>query len=219
MPLKRIWRASRLERPAAQHLCAGLRHGLGSRKNLLSRFHRTRPRHHHNLVPAHVDPVGQLDDRSLWSKTPPRQFVRRTDAMNFLHPRQQLEIANIKINPRPDRSQHGHPRPRRAVHFKSDLHQVLDHLLNQLLVRAFLHRHNHKNLSIEFGLKLLALKDVLVFPKSLGIPSEVEEPASPLPATPQSFTSESNSVPASAASGLDTISSFCTFRITSIMRS
>ena len=67
--------------------------------------------------------------------------------MNFLHPRQQLEIANIKINPRPDRSQHGHPRPGRAVHFKSDLHQVLDHLLNQLLVRAFLHRHNHKNLS------------------------------------------------------------------------
>ena len=32
MPLKRIWRAARLERPAAQHLCAGLRHGLGSRK-------------------------------------------------------------------------------------------------------------------------------------------------------------------------------------------
>jgi hypothetical protein len=31
------------------------------------------------------------------------------------------------------------------VHFKPHLHQVFNHLLNQPLIHAFLHRHNHKN--------------------------------------------------------------------------
>jgi hypothetical protein len=34
------------------------------------------------------------------------------------------------------------------MHFKAHLHQVFDHLLNQPLIRAFLHCHNHKILSI-----------------------------------------------------------------------
>ena len=70
--------------------------------------------------------------------------------MNFLYPRQQLHVADVEINPRPHGPEHRHLCPGRAVHLKSDLHQVFDHLLNQLLVRTFLHRHNHKNSAPSF---------------------------------------------------------------------
>jgi hypothetical protein len=65
--------------------------------------------------------------------------------MDFLYAGKQLEVANIKINPRADGAQHSHARARRPVHLEPQLHQVLDDLLYQRLVGAFLHGNNHKN--------------------------------------------------------------------------
>jgi DNA-binding response OmpR family regulator len=67
--------------------------------------------------------------------------------MDFLHPRQQFQVADIEIDPRSHRAQHGLPRPGRPVHLKPHLHQVLNHLLNLPLIRNILHRHNHKKTS------------------------------------------------------------------------
>ena len=70
--------------------------------------------------------------------------------MNFLHSRQQLQDADVEINPRSHRAQHGLPRPGRPVHLKPHLHQVLNHLLNLPLIRHVLHCHNHKKISSSF---------------------------------------------------------------------
>jgi hypothetical protein len=67
--------------------------------------------------------------------------------MDFLHSRQQFQVANIKIDSRSHRAQHGLSRPRRPVHLKPQLHQVLNHLLNLPLVRNVLHRNNHRKVS------------------------------------------------------------------------
>ena len=39
----------------------------------------------------------------------------------------------------------------RAVHFKAELHQVIDHLLNQCFVCAFLHGNNHGKQLLAFS--------------------------------------------------------------------
>jgi hypothetical protein len=64
--------------------------------------------------------------------------------MDFLHARQQFQVADVKINPRTHRAQHGLPRPGRSVHLKPHLHQMLNHLLNLGFGRHVLHCHDHK---------------------------------------------------------------------------
>jgi len=144
VPLKRIWRTPRLERSSPQHFRAGFGHRFCSRKKLLARFHRAGPGHHNDFVPADPNSVAQLDNGPLRPKTSPCEFVGRADPVHFLHARQQFEIADIEIDPRPDRPQNRHPRTSRPVHFKTQLHQVLDYLLYKRLIGTFLHRHNHK---------------------------------------------------------------------------
>jgi hypothetical protein len=64
--------------------------------------------------------------------------------MDFLHSRQQFEIADVEVNPGPDGTQNGHSRAGRPVDFESEFYQVLDDLLYERLVGAFLHGNNHK---------------------------------------------------------------------------
>jgi hypothetical protein len=101
-----------------------------------------------------TNPVAQLNQRPLGPKTSPRQLVRRTDAVDFLDPGKQFQVPDVEFNPRPDGSQDRHPRTRRPVYLETQLHQVLDDLLYQRLISAFLHSNNHKN-----QLLLCALSD------------------------------------------------------------
>ena len=64
--------------------------------------------------------------------------------MNFLHARQQFQVADVEFNSRPHRSQHRHARASGPVHLEARLHQVVNHLLNLALVRGFLHGNNHR---------------------------------------------------------------------------
>jgi len=64
--------------------------------------------------------------------------------VNFLHSGQQLEDADVEINPRPDGSEHGHPRSGGTVHLEAHPHQVLDDLLNLGFFGGFLHGNNHR---------------------------------------------------------------------------
>jgi hypothetical protein len=65
--------------------------------------------------------------------------------MDFLHAGKQFEIANVEINPRADGAQDSHARARRPVHLEPQFHEVLDDLLYQRLLGAFLHGNNHRN--------------------------------------------------------------------------
>ena len=133
--LKRIRRRSRLESAAAQHARARLRHLLSHGKKLLLRFHRAGPGHHHYLVAADLHSVGKFDDRPLRTKTAPRQFVRRADAVNVLHSGKNFKIAGVKIHPRAHRGQHGLPLAGSAMHGEAHPDQVFHHLLDLLIGR------------------------------------------------------------------------------------
>src|SRR5579863_2882388 len=168
MPLKRVRRTSRLECPAPQHFRASLRYRFRRRKKLLARFHRARAGHHNHFPPPNADSIRQSYYRSFRTKTFSRELIRRTDAMDFLHSRQQLQNADVEINPRSHRAQHGLPRSSRPVHFEPHLHQVLDHLLNLHFIRNVLHRHNHKKISVS-GFLLSPGPTVLSFRAKRGI--------------------------------------------------
>src|SRR5207302_9908554 len=111
----------------------------------------TRPGHNDDFIAAHAEAIAQLDHGSLGPKTSPGQLVWRTDAVNFLDSRQQFKNANVEIDPRPDRAQHSHLRPGRAADLDSHLDEMLDHLLNERLIRAFLHRNNHRKSLLAFS--------------------------------------------------------------------
>ncbi len=65
--------------------------------------------------------------------------------MNLFNSGQNLKVANVEVNPFPDRRHHRLSGAGRAVNREAQPDQVFDDPLDLLLRRGFLHGNNHKN--------------------------------------------------------------------------
>src|SRR5580693_3985211 len=159
---------------------------------MVARFHRARTRHHNHLFASDFQTVGKLDYGSLWPEASSRQLVGCTDPMNVFDSGEHFEVANIKIDSRPDRSHHGLPRSGGAMYREAHRNEVFHHMLDLLLGCRFLHGDDHRKSLVDGRWSL-----VLVFAND------------ERPTTVQSFTSASNSVSpgTSVARALGAISS------------
>ena len=85
---------------------------------------------------ADLHAVRELYDRALRTKLPPRQFVGRGDAMDFLHAREHFDFADVEIVARSHAAEHGLPCAGRAMDFKAHADQLIDHMLDLIFGRA-----------------------------------------------------------------------------------
>src|SRR5579864_7492200 len=85
----------------------------------------------------------KLNYSSLRPEASRHKFVGRTDAVHLAHARQHLNIAHIEFTARSYCSQNGLACAGRAMHLKTHIDQVLDHLLDLLFRRLFLHCYDH----------------------------------------------------------------------------
>ena len=88
--LKIVRRCSRLERAPAQQFRSCLRHGFGRLHDLLFRFHRAGPGHHHKFVAANFRAV-HLYPRLLLAEFPAHKLVGRRNAHHIVHLRHRFD--------------------------------------------------------------------------------------------------------------------------------
>src|SRR5262249_751209 len=74
------------------------------------------------------------------------QLVGRGDAVGLLHPVKHLDLTNVEVGTHSHGSQHRLHRPGGAMHFKSQIDEALDHMLNLLFCPALLHCDDHGSL-------------------------------------------------------------------------
>jgi hypothetical protein len=64
--------------------------------------------------------------------------------MDFLHPGHHFDFANVEIMRRTHSAEHGLPRARGAMNFKTHPDQLIDHMLDLIFRRRLLHCDNHE---------------------------------------------------------------------------
>jgi hypothetical protein len=64
--------------------------------------------------------------------------------VHLVHAVQHFDIAHVEVGTGADRAQHGVALTGGAMNLKPHAHQMIDHLLDLITARAFLHGHNHR---------------------------------------------------------------------------
>jgi hypothetical protein len=143
--LETVWGSPRLECAASKNPNAAVAHDAGDGRDLLRALDGARACHHHYVSPANVDLPARrshLDYRSVGFERAAREFVRRRDLDDLANPFEEFDIAMIDRSAA-NRAQNRVRRTCRAVDVKTHLNEAIDHALDLLFPRPFMHYDYH----------------------------------------------------------------------------